>query len=322
MDEKQTYEIVQADTVQLGTIQVAGPQQVIQQATTIAKELAQIVNDRQLFSNISGKKYVRVEGWTTMGAMLGVLPREIPGESRELEDGSWEASIELIRVSDGQVIGRGSAIVGMDEKDKRGKLTWASRPRYARKSMALTRATGKAYRLGFSWIMALAGYEPTPAEEMDGIVEGQYKTKTDTKKKSSKSTKSKAEKDNGNRPYSPEIVHNKILSHANENAVFTPNEAQQKLLRYGLELCFIGDKEADDKRHTVLHYLTGHESSKDVDGQAFKAIVEDWLQMKKSDDESGDYVINDMAALEAKGIYTEALKAEGQQVLDLDAAPK
>ena len=32
--------------------------------------------------------------------------------------------------------------------------------------MAITRATGKAFRLNYSWIMALAGYEPTPAEEM------------------------------------------------------------------------------------------------------------------------------------------------------------
>ena len=32
--------------------------------------------------------------------------------------------------------------------------------------MAVTRATGKAYRLGFSWIIKLAGYEATPAEEI------------------------------------------------------------------------------------------------------------------------------------------------------------
>lgn len=29
-----------------------------------------------------------------------------------------------------------------------------------------TRAMGKAYRMAFSWIIKLAGYEPTPAEEM------------------------------------------------------------------------------------------------------------------------------------------------------------
>ncbi len=32
--------------------------------------------------------------------------------------------------------------------------------------MAITRATGKACRLAFSWIMTLAGYDPTPAEEL------------------------------------------------------------------------------------------------------------------------------------------------------------
>ena len=32
--------------------------------------------------------------------------------------------------------------------------------------MAITRATGKAFRLSFSWIMKLAGFQPTPAEEM------------------------------------------------------------------------------------------------------------------------------------------------------------
>jgi hypothetical protein len=37
--------------------------------------------------------------------------------------------------------------------------------------MAQTRATGKACRLAFSWIMSLAGYEVTPAEEMTPIVE-------------------------------------------------------------------------------------------------------------------------------------------------------
>ena len=33
-------------------------------------------------------------------------------------------------------------------------------------SMAQTRAVSKAFRLALSWVMTLAGYEPTPAEEM------------------------------------------------------------------------------------------------------------------------------------------------------------
>lgn len=120
---------------------------------------------------------------------------------------------------------------------------------------------------------------------------------------------------NGNRPYSPEIVKEGITKKAEKHKAFDPNENQQKLLRYGLELCFAGDDNADDKRHTVLTYLTGDPSTKNTSGQTFKAIVEDWLKMEK--DSGGDYKIDGMAAKEAQTIFAEALKEEGQQELAL-----
>lgn len=163
--------VVQDENVQLGSLQIAGPAQIIQRGTEVAKALADIVNKQHLFSDISGKKYVRVEGWSTLGAMLGVLPREVG--VIETEKGDFEATVELVRTNDGMVIGRGSALVSSDEKN------WADRPRFARRSMAITRATGKAYRLGFAWIMTLAGYEGTPAEEMIEDAEfREVKTKT------------------------------------------------------------------------------------------------------------------------------------------------
>jgi hypothetical protein len=161
------------EQVQLGTIQADSPQDIVIRATAMAKTLANIINEQKLFSIISGRKYVRVEGWTTLGAMLGIMPREV--SVTELENGDYEATVELIRGSDGAVIGRASSIVSMDE------TTWSKRPRYARRSMAVTRATGKAYRLGFSWIMKLAGYEPTPAEEMP--MEGSYRELAKPKRK-------------------------------------------------------------------------------------------------------------------------------------------
>lgn len=170
-----TEEIVERN-MQLGIIPAKTPHDVIVQATGIAKELAGIIKKNRLSRQIQGREYVYVEGWSTMGAMLGVLPREVPELTRRHEDGGYEATVELIRITDGQVIGRASAFVGMDEKSSSGKLTWGSRPEYARRSMAVTRATGKAYRLGFSWIMGLAGYAPTPAEEMD-IIEGEFAEK-------------------------------------------------------------------------------------------------------------------------------------------------
>ena len=155
------------EVVQLGTIEVCGPDDVINTASAMASTLANIINSRKLFTTISGKRYVQVEGWTTLGAMLGILPREV--EVHECENGDFEATVELIRASDGAIVGRASSIVSSDEK------LWATRPRYARRSMAVTRATGKAYRLGWSWVMNLAGYEATPAEEMPAVIDGEYK---------------------------------------------------------------------------------------------------------------------------------------------------
>ena len=131
--EVNTTETVQAiETIQLGTLAVYGPNDVIQTASAMAVTLADVIRSRKLFVTISGRQYVKVEGWSTLGAMLGVLPREV--EVTECENGDYLATVELIRASDGAIVGRAS-------------------------------------RLGFSWIIALAGYEPTPAEEMPTIVD-------------------------------------------------------------------------------------------------------------------------------------------------------
>lgn len=147
--------------VSLGVINGDSAAALVTGATDVAKQLASVIDGCNLFNVISGRKFVRVEGWTTLAAMMGVSPREV--SVLALEDGSYEAIVELVRHKDGMVISRGSALCGSDES------TWGSRPRYARRSMAITRATGKACRLAFSWVMGLAGYEPCPAEEMDGI---------------------------------------------------------------------------------------------------------------------------------------------------------
>ena len=158
--EYEDTQIVPRNELYLGTMVASGPEEVLSIASKIATTLKDVIDTRKLYIKIHGKAYVQVEGWTTLGALLGVLPREL---SVEEQDGDIVATVQLIRASDQQVVGRGSAMVGMDEP------TWQKRPAYARRSMAVTRATGKAYRLAFSWIMNLAGYEVTPAEEMMGV---------------------------------------------------------------------------------------------------------------------------------------------------------
>lgn len=134
------------------------PEAQIEFAARVATTLTKVIEKQNLYTVIQGRKYVRVEGWEVLGTFLGVLPKE--RAVSELPDGSYEAFVDLVRSSDGIIVGGASAICGVDEK------RWASADRYARRSMAITRAVGKAYRTSFSWIISLAGYEVTPAEEI------------------------------------------------------------------------------------------------------------------------------------------------------------
>lgn len=142
--------------VSLGILQGTSPAALMSGASEMAGELAKMIEAQRLWDPINGKKYVKVEGWTTLAIMMGVVAREVATTEN---DGIYTAVVELVRMSDGACISRASAECG-EEKP------WNARPRYARRSMAQTRATGKACRLAFSWVMSLAGYEPTPLEEM------------------------------------------------------------------------------------------------------------------------------------------------------------
>lgn len=144
--------------VELGVIRADGPKELLKVASEAADALASVIASKKLFSTISGRQYVRVEGWTTLATMMGCLPREV-SVSRD-EKGTYTATVELVRMGDQAVLTRASAECGMDEP------TWAKRADYARRSMAVTRATSKACRIAFSWVMVLAGYEVTPAEEI------------------------------------------------------------------------------------------------------------------------------------------------------------
>ncbi len=134
------------------------PAEQVRQATEIANVLSSVIEKQGLFSNISGKKYIKAEGWQTLGTFLGVVPRE--KSVIRHDDGSYEAYIEIVKFRDGTVVGGGSAICSRKEK------RWSAADEYAIRSMAITRATGKAFRVGFSWIVTLAGYSPTPEEEI------------------------------------------------------------------------------------------------------------------------------------------------------------
>ena len=132
------------------------PVQIIEQASAVADALARVLRDRKLTTNIQGREHVRVEGWTLLGTMLGVFP--VVEWTRPVADG-WEARVEA-KTRDGAVVGAAEA------ECLRTERTWKSRDDYALRSMAQTRAVSKALRGPLGFVVTLAGYEATPAEEM------------------------------------------------------------------------------------------------------------------------------------------------------------
>jgi hypothetical protein len=134
------------------------PVVMLERATGYANALKRVIQEKGLFTAIQGKAHVRVEGWTTLGAMLGVTA--VCTHTEEV-DGGYKAHVEA-RTLDGRVVGAADAMCTKHEK--RGP--WKNADDYARLSMAQTRATSKALKGPLGFVVTLAGYEATPAEEM------------------------------------------------------------------------------------------------------------------------------------------------------------
>jgi hypothetical protein len=182
-------------------IRAEQPDEIITKATTIADALKKLIDAQGLAASMGGnRKHVEVGAWQACGSMLGALGGQPlhaetvwtrvatdPGTGMAIRhaytaevkhykwvngskqhastttydvDGyDWEACVE-IRTPDGTVVGRAEAMCSRAEEK------WSKRDDYAVRSMAETRAESRAYRRAIGWIVHMAGYSPTPAEEM------------------------------------------------------------------------------------------------------------------------------------------------------------
>ncbi len=128
----------------------------------LAKDLARFIKDNKLSTQVQGKEFVNVEGWQYAGSRLGIVPivEHVINLSNEQEL-KYQAKVTLYDLRHGTTVGAGFAICSNKESGKKFYQEFAIA------SMAQTRAIGKAYRNILAWIIRAAGYEPTPAEEME-----------------------------------------------------------------------------------------------------------------------------------------------------------
>ena len=156
------------------------------QLSAMASILKTHIVKNQLFTKIAGKNYVHVEGWQFAGGLIGTMPRIVKiDDLSKTGDVKWLAQAEIVELKTGKVVGTGFAVCSNKENKKK------SFDEYAVLSMAQTRAIGKAYRNTIGWVIKLAGYEGTPAEE---ISEKQGKDTPEPMNVSEKITKDESDK--------------------------------------------------------------------------------------------------------------------------------
>jgi len=142
----------------------ASPAVIVARATEVANAIAPLIRDQNLVKRIGQSEHVFLEGWTLAGTMLGVFPITVASGAIFATDGTvlgYQATVEA-RTMAGAVVGRADAECTRDENQK-----WEQAPSFQLRSMAITRASSKALRMPLGFVMKLAGYETTPAEEME-----------------------------------------------------------------------------------------------------------------------------------------------------------
>ena len=153
------------------------PEEVLREASLAAKALRDLVESKPKKVVLNGKTFLQFEDWLTVARFYGitVASRATNYVERGRVQG-YECHAEAILVATNQVIGAGQAECLDDEKNwnmrpvyRDGRCVGEEKvPLFQLRSMAQTRAQAKALRSILAWVVVLAGYAPTPAEEMDG----------------------------------------------------------------------------------------------------------------------------------------------------------
>jgi hypothetical protein len=178
------------------------PDEIIAKAARIATSLGKLISENGLATNVGGRKpHVEVAGWQACGALLGALGgqplhaevvwcrRVVDGDGKP-ERTTYTAEVKHYKKVDGrrehvstttydvdgysyearvEIRTPAAVVVGVAEAGcYRSEQKWGTSDEYAVRSMAETRAESRAWRRAAGWLVAIAGYNPTPAEEMPG----------------------------------------------------------------------------------------------------------------------------------------------------------
>jgi hypothetical protein len=176
------------------------PDQVLADAKEAAKALISVVEQKKNPVKFNNETYLEFEDWQTVGAFYKCTTKVIDTKYVEYGGARGFEATSVVLDRNQNEIGRAESMCLSDEKnwgdvpeyewqdelDAQGNKIWIERdgkkrpkakkvqvgsspkPLFQLRSMAQTRASAKALRSLFSWVVVLAGYRPQVAEEMTG----------------------------------------------------------------------------------------------------------------------------------------------------------
>ncbi len=180
--------LAKAPHIEGGLVVLGNPKHMLKQAQEVADLLMEVVAKQNLFMKIGKSTHIYVTAWQFLAHFYGISAKVTSVEPYIDEmtgAAGFKATADAIMMTTGMVISSGSAICLNTEAN------WSTRPKYEWKSvpgvgntkvqvgeehvpsfqlysMASTRAVGKVLSNVLRFVVMLAGFDPTPAEEMTG----------------------------------------------------------------------------------------------------------------------------------------------------------
>lgn len=162
---------------------IGSPQQILKQHQEVANLLMDFVLKQNLFQQIGKNRHIYIEAWQFCGHFYGITAKERqtdPYVDELTGAAGFKSTADIVLINKDQVISSASALCLNNEDN------WNVRPKYEWKngdrqqigevrvpsqqlaSMAQTRAMSKALSNVLRFVVVLAGFSTTPAEEMTG----------------------------------------------------------------------------------------------------------------------------------------------------------
>ena len=172
------------------------PAMVLGNAQIAAKALGEVLKNKPKPVIINKEQYLEYEDWQTLGQFYGYTVKTGAAEMVDIDGVKGaKASASLIDIHTGLFLGGAEAYCMRDEEKwgTRAKYEWQgsgnsshrvkigeeSVPWFQLASMAQTRAGAKAFRNRLAWVVVMAGFKATPAEE----IQGEHQTTTGQKQR-------------------------------------------------------------------------------------------------------------------------------------------